>query len=229
MSPAPSNPLDPADARRDLESAADLGPGLAPATFAPGRYATAIQRSLAGTHELQLVREASTASLALELDADGAARACRGWRYLLTNDGPEVQTEERFREQAGFRGSYRAHDGAVVVELRRDDEVCAPVVEHARVPGRATHLELRCVLAVPAGHPTLTAPVLVCWWLGPPSPERDALAVPGLGPEGAIVLGAAPGLRVKLDGGLPGMDARDPITLTAVVTAVADDAWASPF
>ncbi len=75
MSPGPSNPLDPADARRDLESAADLGPGLAPATFAPGRYATAIQRSLAGTHELQLVREASTASLALELDADGAARA----------------------------------------------------------------------------------------------------------------------------------------------------------
>lgn len=69
--------------------AADLGPGLAPAAFAPGRYATAIPRSLAGTHELQLVREASTASLALELDADGAARACRGWRYLLTNDGPD--------------------------------------------------------------------------------------------------------------------------------------------
>ncbi len=207
----------------------DVGAGLRAMAFAPGRFATAIQRSQAGTHARNLVREDSTASLTLTLAADGSARACRGWRYLMTNDGPGVHTDDRFREQAGFRGTWTERAGVVVVELASDDGVCAPVGEYTTTRARATTLPLRCVLATPDGHPTLTAPVLVCEWAGAPSSEQRAHAVSGLGPVGAIVLGAAPGLRVKLEGGLPGMVSLAATTMTATVAAVADDAWTTAF
>lgn len=220
--------MPPSDAPVPPATGAHLGPGLTPAPFVPGRYATAIQRSLTGTHELQLVREVSTASLVLELDRDGAARACRGWRYLMTNDGPEVQSEDRFREQAGFRGRHRVDGDAIEVELTADPSVCPTVAEHMLAPARASRWILRCVRATPDGHPTLRAPVLVCTWTGPASPERDAHVVDGLGPAGTIVLGAAPGLRVKLEGGVPGL-VGEPAKVTAETATVAADAWQTPF
>lgn len=207
----------------------DLGPGLRAVAFAPGRFAAAIQRSLSGTHARNRVREDSTASLVLELSSDGTARGCRGWRYVMTNDGPTVHTDDRFREQAGFRGRYTERGGAIDVELTRDDQVCEPVAEYALVPSRATTITLRCALAVADGHPTLTAPVLVCQWTGAASPEREAHTVAALGPPGSIVLGAAPGLRVKLGGGLPGMVSTSESTITVTVDAVADGAWRSAF
>jgi LysR family transcriptional regulator, regulator for metE and metH len=95
-----------------------LGHGLVPAAFVPGRYATAIQRTMHGTHELQVLSEDSTSAFALELAADGTATACRGWRYLLRNDGPEVHTQDRYREQQGYRGRYTLVDG--MAEVVRD-------------------------------------------------------------------------------------------------------------
>ena len=147
----------------------------------------------------------------------------------MTNDGPRVHTDDRFREQAGFRGTWIERGGVVEVEVARDDGVCAPIGEYTMTPARATALTLRCVLAAPDGHPTLTAPVLVCQWAGAPSSEQRAHAVSGLGPDGAIVLGAAPGLRVKVDGGLPGMVSIAASTTTTTVAEVADDAWTTAF
>jgi hypothetical protein len=83
----------------------ELGAGLRGVPFVPGRYATVIHRRLSGTHARQLVRETSSASLALTLAADGAAQACRGWRYAMTNDGPQVHTDDR-------SASRRASPGA---------------------------------------------------------------------------------------------------------------------
>lgn len=69
-------------------SGATLAPGLVRQPFAPGRYATAIARTLTGTHDFQLVREQSVASFALTLTDDGAATACRGWRYQRPTTAP---------------------------------------------------------------------------------------------------------------------------------------------
>src|SRR5690606_10882396 len=106
-----------------------LGADLVPSAFVPGRYAIAIQRTLHGTHALQVLDEDSTSTLVLELGADGTATACRGWRYLFRNAGPEVQTEDRYREQRGYRGRYTVVDGVAELELTIDDAVCPHVFE----------------------------------------------------------------------------------------------------
>ncbi len=209
----------------------DLGPGLRFAQFVLGRYATAIQRSLAGNHALQRVREDSTASFSLDLAADGTATACRGWRYYMTNDGPRVHTENRLHEQAGFRGHFVERGDTIDVELTRDDSVCAAVGEYTLVPPRATTITLRCARAVPDGHPSLTAPVLVCRWMGPPSGELDAHVVESLGAPGVMILGSGAGLRIKLEGTPPRLTGTRPtsVTITVPTAPLPEDAWATPF
>ncbi|HRC58376.1 MAG TPA: hypothetical protein PKU97_20780, partial [Kofleriaceae bacterium] len=147
-----------------------LGEGFSPAAFSAGRFAVAISRKLHGTHALQVLAEDSTSSLVLELAADGTATACRGWRYLFRNDGPEVQTEDRYREQQGYRGRYVVVDGVAELELASDGQVCAPIFEGALGLARAPKLTLRCVLAIPAGGRLPAAPVLLCQAPGTPPP-----------------------------------------------------------
>src|SRR5436190_4112006 len=105
--------------------AIDLGPQLEPLPFAPGRFSAVIQRTLAGTHAAQRLREHSTASFVLELTTGGGATACRGWRYHFTSDGPQVHTEDRFEEQRGYRGRHALRGGLIEVALTIDDTVCA--------------------------------------------------------------------------------------------------------
>lgn len=217
----PSDPASPA-----VVAPFELGAGLRVTPFTPGRFATVVRRTLDGLHALQRVHEVSNASFVLELQG-GEARACRGWSYAMTNDGPDVHSEDRFREQAGFRGSYVVRDGVVEVELTRDDAVCAPIAEFTYAPPRATTIRLACALAAPRDHALVTGPVLVCSWQGTPGTERDGLVVDGLGADGALVLGAAPGLEVTVTGTPPGMMELGPPATTAKVAAapLADDAW----
>lgn len=210
----------------DAGATVELGAGLRGVRFVPGRYATVIHRRLSGTHARQLVRETSSASLAITLTSGGAAQACRGWRYAMTNDGPRIHTDDQFREQAGFAGRWRADGDAIVVELTSDAAVCAQIAEGRLPRARATTLTLRCARAEPTGHPHLTAPVLVCRWEGAPSPEREAHALDDLGPADAIVLGAAPGLRVTVAGAPPRLVGA-PRTLAVVSEPVGDDAWST--
>lgn len=214
----------PASGTNISPAGAALGPGLVRQPFAPGRYATLVARTLTGTHELQLVREHSVVSLSLTFTDDGAATACRGWRYQMTNDGPDVHTDDRFEVQVGYRGRYRRVGDDVEVELTRDDQVCAPLAVHALAPSHATTLRLRCSAVTADRHPILSGSALVCTWLGPPFPEQAAHAVEGLGPAGTWVLGAAPGLRVAVTGAPPEL-VGEPTAITATTTAVADDAW----
>ncbi len=203
-----------------------LGPGLGAAAFVPGRFAAVIHRQLDGIHALQRVHEDSSASFVLELHG-GQARVCRGWRYQMTNDGPDVHSDDRFREQAGFRGTYVERAGVIIVSLQRDDGGCAPIAEFMYPPARATTIGLECVMAAPDGHPVLTTPVLVCRWTSTPSSERDAHTVAGLGPADAIVLGPGPGLAVTIVDTPPAMAAVGPSSLTAAPASepLADDAW----
>jgi hypothetical protein len=89
-----------------------LGHGLAPAAFVPGRCATAIQRTMHGTRELQVLSEDSTSAFALELAADGSATACRGWRDVFRNDGPEVHTEDHGSQSMHASKPRRVTEGA---------------------------------------------------------------------------------------------------------------------
>lgn len=216
-----------------------LGPDLEPAAFSPGRYASVIQRSARGTHALQRLSEDSTASFVLELAADGSATACRGWRYLFENDGPTVHSEERFREQQGYRGRHEERDGFVVVDLRTDDSACAPVREYAQAaPRRAPALRLRCILAVPRNHGLLPAPALLCRWLRDEViwPEESAYVVPGLTvsagePGGWMALGAGHGLRISITGKPPGARTGAPTSVRMELAAepVLPDAWTHRF
>lgn len=208
-----------------------LGPQFAMLAFAPGRFATAIQRTRQGTHEVQILVEDSTAAFTLDLAADGAATACRGWRYNFTNDGPEVQTEERFRDQRGYRGHYTVTGGVAMVELRADDTICPVVHESTYELRRAPSVKLRCVLAAPHGHPTLTAPVLLCEWLAATTKEPAAHVVPELAPAGWMVLGTGNGLRIKLTGQPEGSHEGEPTKIVATPAAapLGTDAWEHSF
>lgn len=208
-----------------------LGPDFAPVAFAPGRYATAIQRTLHGTHALQVLNEDSTSVFALELAADGTATACRGWRYVFRNDGPEIHTEENYREQQGYRGRYAVVDGVAEVDLALDNGVCGHVFEGALALARAPQLKLRCVLAAPQGATQITAPVLLCRPAAGRPTELDAHVVEQLAPADWFVLGGGNGLRVWITGRPPGAHEGEDLKAT-VQTADAPlrtDAWELPF
>jgi hypothetical protein len=116
-----------------------IGHGLSTAPFAPGRYVTAIQRTMHGTHALQVLNEDSTSAFALDLAADGTATACRGWRYVFRNDGPEVHTEDHYREQQGYRGRYTVIDVVAEVEFAVDNAVCPHIFEGGLALVRYVH------------------------------------------------------------------------------------------
>lgn len=178
-----------------------------------------------------MLNEDSTSAFVLELAADGGATACRGWRYVFRNDGPTVHTEDRYREQQGYRGRYTVNDGVAELELSPDEAVCPHVFEGGLALARAPGLQLRCVVATPvAGHP-LPAPVLLCRVVGSAPAELEPLAVEPLATGGWFALGSGNGLLVRLTGRPPGAHAGDEPQATAEVadTPVANDAWQTPF
>lgn len=197
---------------------ADLPTGFTPAAFAPGRYATEIRRMMHGTHALQVLNEDSTSGFTLELAADGTATACRTWRYVFRNDGPEVHTEDRYREQQGYRGRYTVVDGVAEVELALalDDAVCPHVFEGELALARAPSLALRCVRATPAGAGPITVPVLLCRPAGGRPEELEPYVVEQIAPAGWFALGDGAGLRVSVTGRPPGAHVGDEVEATVL-------------
>lgn len=207
--------------REDADSAPaiDLGPGFAAIPFAAGKYSVAIGRKLHGTHSLQVLNEESAASLVLELGEDGTASACRGWRSSQRNSGPQVKTEERYREQQGYRGRHVIRDGVAELTLERDDSICAPLFEGNLALARAPKLELRCVLARATGQLAAVNPLLLCQPLGVTPTELELYSAPNLAPNGWLALGGGNGLLVRVTGRPAGARAG---AEGAVTTALAD-------
>jgi hypothetical protein len=189
-------------------------PRFAPSPFTPGRYTNALARTTRATHARQQVREALTSSFTLELHPDGAATLCRSWRYLATNRGPAVQTEERIREQLGYRGHWRSAGDGVEVTLDRDDTVCPPVGEYLElVPHHDDHWELVCHPVTALEAPGLEAPMLLCaspfeaprfgedepHLVGGVRVEGGTAREGGATPRGWIVLGAGEGVRIEVE------------------------------
>lgn len=138
-------------------------PRFVPATFTPGRYTNVLLRTTRAIHAMQQVQEELTSSFALELAPDGAATLCRNWRYLATNRGPQVRTEERIREQFGYRGRWHQAEDAVRVTLERDDSVCPRVEEYLElVPRHEDRWELVCRPVTAVDLPGVDAPMLLC-------------------------------------------------------------------
>lgn len=187
------------------------------APFQPGSYSNTLVRTTSATHARQHVREEVESSFTLALEEDGSATLCRSWLYLSTNRGPRVKTEERIREQLGYRGRWRRAGDEVHVELERDDTVCPRIGEYLElVPRHDDRWELVCLPAVAVGRggrgesvgAGLTAPVLLC-----PSPftsprfgEDEPHLVGGVilegdgrdpGPHRWIVLAAGDGVRIR--------------------------------
>jgi hypothetical protein len=208
-----------------------LGPGFAPAAFAPGRYATAIQRTMHGTHALQVLNEHSTSSFVLDLAADGTATACRGWRYEFRNNGPQVHTEDRYREQQGYRGRYTVNGGAAEVVLALNNEVCPHVFEGGLALARAPSVKLRCVLATPSRETQLSAPVLLCQPTDGRPTELDPYVLEQIAPAGWFALGSGNGLRVWVTGRPPGAQAGDAVKATVKMAEapLGENAWEQAF
>ena len=180
----------------------DLGPGIEIVAFAPGRYANAIQKNVRYTHAQQLVREETTSSFVVNLETGGAATVCRGWRYLSSNDGPEVHTSETIREQLGYRGRWEKRGKWVSLDLKLDDNVCARVGNYSHlIPDHSTDWHLRCLPIVPRGHSLLTAAALACQSRDVQGRfgEDEPHLVEGILPDRWLILGAGNGLRFRVE------------------------------
>ncbi len=205
-----------------------LPAGFTATAFAPGRYVSVIGRLLHGTHALQVLNEDSTALLAIELSADGSATVTRGWRYSSRNDGPQVHTQENYREQQGYRGTFITHDVAADVVFKTDDTVCPHIFEGAYALDRAAQLALRCIRAVPpAALGVGTAPVLLCRSVPVGQLEFEPQIVESVAEGPWLVLGGGNGLQVQVTGRPLAARAGEPMhAIVSVASApIASDAW----
>jgi len=212
---------------------ADLG-DFGAVAFSPGRFASLVQRTVFRTDRLRVVRDDLTSSFVLELLADGSARACRGWRYLSTVDGPEVHRTEHLREQLGYEGRWTPEDGWTRLEVHRVDAACPRIAEYTElVPHHAEEWRLRCVALAPAaGTPRLPEILLACEpaWPHPLFGEDEPHLVPGLVPGRWILLGSGHGLRVRSRAQQEGSGPAEPeVEIEAAPDRVEADSWTRSF
>ena len=208
-----------------------LGHGYSAAAFVPGRYVTAIQRSMHGTHDLQVLNEDSTSVFVLDLAADGSATAYRGWRYEFRNDGPEIQSEDRYREQQGYRGRYALAGGVAEVVLAIDNAVCPHVFQGGLALARAPSVKLRCLLATPSVTSGIPGLVLLCQPVDGNPQELEAQVVEPIAPTGWFALGSGNGLRVWISGRPAGAQEGDDVktVVKAADARIALSAWEQAF
>jgi hypothetical protein len=210
----------------------DLGPGLQVTHFSPGRFANAVQKNLSFTHARQVIRDETTSSFVLNLEPDGSATLCRGWRYLSFNDGPEAHTSEHIREQLGYRGRWESRGTWVHVDVKLDDSICPRIGNYSNlVPRHSADWHLRCLPIMPKGHPLLTTPALACRSsnVGTVFGEDEPHSVDGILPNRWLVLGVRNGLRIKVvSSGFGGQGV--PVTsLEYSAEPVLTNAWESSF
>jgi hypothetical protein len=204
---------------------ADLGPTFEPIGFVPGRYAVLVQRNMWGAHARNHVSHRSNASLVVDLVADGSATVCLGWRHALSVDGAGVDQDQEFSLQQGFRGTHALRGGEINVALTADDSVC-PEVRDGQAPARSPAMTLRCVLARPRGHASLTGPVLLCEWSEADDFARYAFAADGLAPGRWLALGSGNGVNARVTGKAISTDgAPVKVMLESPATKLENSAW----
>jgi len=214
------------------EERVDLGPGIEIVAFTPGRFANAIQKNVRYTHAQQLVREETTSSIVVTMEAGGAATVCRGWRYLSNNDGAEVHTSENIREQLGYRGHWESYGKWVFLDLKLDDNVCARIGNYSHlIPDHSAEWHLRCLPIVPRGHALLTAAALACQSKDGQGKfgEDEPHLVEGILRERWMILGASNGLRFRVESSGVGREGAPVVRVENSPEPVPTDAWEHSF
>jgi hypothetical protein len=148
----------------------------------------------------------------------------------MSNDGPTVHTEGRFREQQGVSRSLPRARRRRRGRLTAVDDLCPAIAEYMKgVPRRATTMKLRGVLANPRDA-SFTRPVLLCDWLDATTPEVEALGIRDVAARPWIALGSGNGLRVKITGAPSNLIGDPPrVTVEPAPAALDLDAWQPPF
>lgn len=238
LNEAPKSVREAIASRTDTEKSAltapqiDLGAGLDATTTGPGRFANVIQRNTYARHALQVIRIDMTSSFVLAVEPDGSATVCRGWRYVFLNDGPKVHTEERIREQLGYRGSWEQRDGRIHLHITLDDSVCPRIGQYSHlVPNHSLEWHLSCLPIMPRDHPTLVTPILVCKSTNLESEfgEEGPHIVSGLVPGRWIVLGTGNGLKIKVEFTSASSEEPSFIRVESSTVPIRDDAWKRSF
>lgn len=127
-------------------------------SFAGGRYANRTDLSVQATRE-GTTRESTTArsSFVLTFSA-GSVTGCRGQRVASYVDGKSTSHETRYQEQQGYRGTWKADDLWIDVELKPDNLVCPQLRRFVDLEPRPWGF--RCLSVERAG--LLKDPGLVC-------------------------------------------------------------------
>jgi hypothetical protein len=239
MQPREPNILEPFSFSRassgstDLAGAQiDLGPRVEVTQVTSGRFANAIQRNTKTRHARQVIRENMTSSFVLDLEPEGSATVCRGWRYLFFNDGPTIHTVENIREQLGYRGRWENAGGWVQLEITLDDSICTRVGEYSHlIPNHASPWRLRFLPIAPRNHPLLSISALVCQPTNgePVFGEDEPHVTAGILPGRWIVLGAGNGLKISVSASAVGGDEVPVVRVEYSSEPVRTNAWERSF
>src|SRR5262249_54101590 len=140
-------------------------------------------------------------------------------------------TEDRYREQQGYRGRYSVVNGVAEVALAIDNTVCPHIFEGTLTLPRAASLKLRCVLATPADTNPIAHPVLLCQSTDGKPEELTPHFVEQIIPPNWFALGSSKGLRIWVTGRPKGAQAGDKVKVTAkeAEAPLAPNAWERAF
>ncbi|MCC6993198.1 MAG: hypothetical protein IT370_01085 [Deltaproteobacteria bacterium] len=214
--------------RPALAAPADAGAAVAVTPgFTPGRFACDVRKQVFGTHQLNVYSETTRASLLLELAPGGTVTGVRGVSSRSDHDGPEVHERRQLTEQQGYRGSWTAHDGLIVLQLTPDDGVIPPIRAYSNMAPGPWRL-----LCTPLQHATGAALLCNVATHGTYD-ESYGLEVPHLAPgddQRHILLGAGPGVAVSWKAsvlvGDPDRDAE--VSVTSPAAPIIPETWSQP-
>jgi hypothetical protein len=107
-----------------------LPPAVHVTSRGAGRWAMFLETDTHGGCSMSSFDSSSRASIVLELAEEGAARGCRGRRWVSTvtsNEGDPHPDTTELMEQQGMRGTWTTRGDGLRIELGLDDSVCAPM------------------------------------------------------------------------------------------------------
>lgn len=168
------------------------------------RFSNVIQKNYKGTHADQVIREETTSSFILELKSDGTATACKGWRYLFFNSGPQVNETEHIHEQLGYSGKWNRiqNDGWLNLDLFYDDSSCPDIREYSKlIPKHSLQWHLHCLPLILKDHPKIKYPILACQFIDQDKvfgEDEPHLITDNVHQEQWLLLGAGNGLKIKI-------------------------------
>ena len=198
-----------------------------------GHFSNVVQKNHLAIHALQVIREDTTSSFILDLLSSGIARACRGWRYLFSNDGPEIHNNEQINEQLGYLGKWSENNGWVEIVLNFEEDECQHFGEYSHlIPNHYAQWQLRCLQLVLKDHPKFHRPILVGQFIGMSKvfgEDHPHLICDDPSNNCWLVLGTGNGIRIKEQSRDDNSHKLTDIEVEYSTVQLQSDAWKSSF